>query len=109
MIGLDDSYFQPDTWIRDGGKKNYNRENNGRSKDDYLSSRESESDRFNRLMESIRKSDENLRREYEEIDRGYHRIMVLTNNIKADDNEGTPKEKRSAVETLELLLSAITY
>lgn len=107
MIGLDDSYFQPDTWIRDGGKKNYNRENNGRSKDDYLSSREDNG--LERLIYLNKKSDENLRREYEEIDRGYHRIMVLTNNIKADDNEGTPKEKRSAVETLELLLSAITY
>lgn len=108
-MGLDDSYFQPDTWIQDGGKKNNNRENNGRSKDDYLSGRESESDRFNRLMDSIRKSDENLKREYEERDRGYYRIMVLTNNIKTDDNEGTHKEKRTAVETLELLLSAITY
>lgn len=107
MIGLDDSYFQPDTWIRDGGKKNYNRENNGRSKDDYLSGREDGG--LERLIYLNKRSDENLRREYEEIDRGYHRIMVLTNNIKADDNEGTPKEKRSAVETLELLLSAITY
>lgn len=107
MIGLDDSYFQPDTWIRDRGKKNYNRENNGRSKDDYLSGREDGG--LERLIYLNKRSDENLRREYEEIDRGYHRIMVLTNNIKADDNEGTPKEKRSAVETLELLLSAITY
>lgn len=107
MIGLDDSYFEPDTWIRDGGKKNYNRENNGRSKDDYLSGREDRG--LERLIYLNKKSDENLRREYEERDRGYYRIMVLTNNIKADDNEGTPKEKRSAVETLELLLSAITY
>ena len=107
MIGLDDSYFQPDTWIRDGGKKNYNRENNGRSKDDYLSGRENRG--LERLIYLNKKSDENLRREYEERDRGYYRVMVLTNNIKADDNEGTPKEKRSAVETLELLLSAITY
>ena len=107
MIGLDDSYFQPDTWIRDGGKKNCNQQNNGRSKDDYLSGREDNG--LERLIYLNKKSDENLRREYEEIDRGYHRIMVLTNNIKADDNEGTPKEKRSAVETLELLLSAITY
>lgn len=107
MIGLDDSYFQPDTWIRDGGKKNYNRENNGRSKDDYLSGREDRG--LERLIYLNKRSDENLRREYEERDRGYYRIMVLTNNIKADDNEGTPKEKRSAVETLELLLSAITY
>lgn len=107
MIGLDDSYFQPDTWIRDGGKKNCNQQNNGRSKDDYLSGREDRG--LERLIYLNKRSDENLRREYEEIDRGYHRIMVLTNNIKADDNEGTPKEKRSAVETLELLLSAITY
>ncbi len=106
-MGLDDSYFQPDTWIRDGGKKNCNQQNNGRSKDDYLSGREDRG--LERLIYLNKRSDENLRREYEEIDRGYHRIMVLTNNIKADDNEGTPKEKRSAVETLELLLSAITY
>lgn len=106
-MGLDDSYFQPDTWIQDGGKKNNNQENNGRSKDDYLSGREY--DGLERLIYLSKKSDENLRREYEEIDRGYHRIMVLTNNIKTDDNEGTHKEKRTAVETLELLLSAITY
>lgn len=105
-MGLDDSYFQPDTWIQDGGKKNNNQENNGRSKDDYLSGEE---ERFNALMESIKKSEENLKREYDERRRGYHRIMVLTNNIKTDDNEGTHKEKRTAVETLELLLSAITY